>query len=168
MTRMPRKQRFAMLALSSALVGSGALLSTGAFAAPARPQPQEVAAVAAGHTGRATGDQDGTGPEVRGVENMPGCTFYDGKVYCEYEPDAPDRPGPTPAPPKPDTSPDGTPDTKPESAKPETLPAPEPQPVPEPPNPDPDKPDTKPAAAEPEILTHEMTLEYRLPELDLI
>ncbi|WP_030903827.1 MULTISPECIES: hypothetical protein, partial [unclassified Streptomyces] len=27
--------------------------------------------------------------KVRDVENMPGCKFYQGKVYCEHKPDKP-------------------------------------------------------------------------------
>ncbi|MFF3728705.1 hypothetical protein ACFYYM_40900, partial [Streptomyces erythrochromogenes] len=57
--------------------------------------------------------------KVRDVENMPGCKFYQGKVYCEHKPDKP-APAPNPAP-KPDPvvvdkeNPDKvqTPETKP-------------------------------------------------------
>ncbi len=33
----------------------------------------------------------------RDVENMPGCKFYRGKVYCEHKPDGP-KPAPIPRP----------------------------------------------------------------------
>ncbi|MFF3727478.1 hypothetical protein ACFYYM_34495, partial [Streptomyces erythrochromogenes] len=50
--------------------------------------------------------------KVRDVENMPGCKFYQGKVYCEHKPDKP-APAPAPAPnpaPKPDPKPAPKPD----------------------------------------------------------
>ncbi|MEV7612546.1 hypothetical protein [Streptomyces sp. NPDC089799] len=194
-TRMPRKQRLAMLALSSALVGSGALLSTGAFAAPVHPPPRDVAAVAPGHGAYARGDQGGkgTGREVENervnepgeVRNTAGCVLHDGSLLCGYGSAGPEsaKPGPTPEPPKPDTAPDpkarpAKPDTPPEP-KPEPQPKPEPPkpqpPKPEPPKPEPPKPEQPPKPgprnSEPpkaEIVTHVMTLEYHLPDLDLV
>ncbi|MFI2764509.1 hypothetical protein ACH5A3_37635 [Streptomyces echinatus] len=47
MNRISRKQRFAMLAATATLAAGGALLPSGAFAAPAAPHPQVVAAAEA-------------------------------------------------------------------------------------------------------------------------
>ncbi|MFI0809505.1 hypothetical protein [Streptomyces echinatus] len=47
MNRISRKQRFAMLAATATLAAGGALLPSGAFAAPAAPHPQVAAAAEA-------------------------------------------------------------------------------------------------------------------------
>ncbi|MBL1108824.1 hypothetical protein JK361_30290 [Streptomyces sp. 5-8] len=49
MSRVSRKQRFAMLAATVTLAAGGALLPSGAFAAPAAPHTQAVAAAEAGN-----------------------------------------------------------------------------------------------------------------------
>ncbi|MCY0925795.1 hypothetical protein OTB20_06170 [Streptomyces sp. H27-H1] len=120
MARISRKHRLTMFALSATFVGGGALLPTSAFAAPATPHPGDLAASAAtraetnfvneskGGWG-GWGEQDGVGKRTNGhknnkkrgnqprdVENMPGCKFVSGKVYCEVKPD------PKPAEPKPE------------------------------------------------------------------
>ncbi|MFF9056300.1 hypothetical protein ACF09Z_34715 [Streptomyces erythrochromogenes] len=130
-----RKQRFAMYAVSAAIVGGGVLVPTSAFAAPATAGTTSVAAQAKnGHENKDKKDNwehknknknkkhskgKGKKNKVRDVENMPGCKFYQGKVYCEHKPDKP-APAPNPAP-KPDPvvvdkeNPDKvqTPETKP-------------------------------------------------------
>ncbi|APU38537.1 MULTISPECIES: hypothetical protein [unclassified Streptomyces] len=117
-----RKQRFAMYAVSAAIVGGGVLVPTSAFAAPAAAGTTSVAAQAKSghesdhkkekwekkdkkhdkgkkHQKHDKGKKHGKGKKnkVRDVENMPGCKFYQGKVYCEHKPDKP-APAPAPAP----------------------------------------------------------------------
>ncbi|MFF9055898.1 hypothetical protein ACF09Z_32655 [Streptomyces erythrochromogenes] len=123
-----RKQRFAMYAVSAAIVGGGVLVPTSAFAAPATAGTTSVAAQAKnGHENKDKKDNwerknknkskkhskgKGKKNKVRDVENMPGCKFYQGKVYCEHKPDKP-APAPAPAPnpaPKPDPKPAPKPD----------------------------------------------------------
>ncbi|OLZ58539.1 hypothetical protein AVW11_28010 [Streptomyces amritsarensis] len=127
-----RKQRFAMYAVSAAIVGGGVLVPTSAFAAPATAGTTSVAAPTSGHESKNDNKKEkwenknkkhgkdkkheknkknkkhqGKKNKVRDVENMPGCKFYQGKVYCEHKPDKP-APAPNPAPPappKPDTKP---------------------------------------------------------------
>ncbi|MFD3698070.1 hypothetical protein ACFWUZ_18285 [Streptomyces sp. NPDC058646] len=118
MVRTSRKQRFAMVAVSAAIVGGGVLLPTSAFAAQSAPQTVEQAQ--SGHDkhkhqnkGKKDHHKDkgkkhhgkkdkkhGKKNKVRDVENMPGCKFYQGKVYCEHKPDkpapAPEKPAPAP------------------------------------------------------------------------
>ncbi|MEV7560098.1 hypothetical protein [Streptomyces sp. NPDC089795] len=117
MIRTSRKQRFAMVAVSGAFVAGGVLLPGTAFAAPHAPETASTAVHQAGHEKsghRNQGDKDHRGErkghhdkknqhgkkgKVRDVDNMPGCKFYQGKVYCEHQP----NPAPNPAPaPKPD------------------------------------------------------------------
>ncbi|MFD9085093.1 hypothetical protein, partial [Streptomyces erythrochromogenes] len=97
-----RKQRFAMYAVSAAIVGGGVLVPTSAFAAPATAGTTSVAAQAKnGHENKDKKDNwehknknknkkhskgKGKKNKVRDVENMPGCKFYQGKVYCEHKP----------------------------------------------------------------------------------
>ncbi|MFE0582561.1 hypothetical protein [Streptomyces sp. NPDC058874] len=113
-----RKQRFALYAVSAAIVGGGALVPTSAFAAPAATGATSAAAHAkSGHEnsgkkeawekgqnhdkhdkhdkGEKNQKRHGKKGKVRDVENMPGCKFYQGKVYCEHQPD---KPAPTPKP----------------------------------------------------------------------
>ncbi|MFE5822169.1 hypothetical protein ACFQ7B_10560 [Streptomyces erythrochromogenes] len=123
-----RKQRFAMYAVSAAIVGGGVLVPTSAFAAPATAGTTSVAAQAKnGHENKdkkdnwehknknkkhSKGKGKGKKNKVRDVENMPGCKFYQGKVYCEHKADKP-APAPAPAPnpaPKPDPKPAPKPD----------------------------------------------------------
>ncbi|MGZ9935279.1 hypothetical protein ACXNSR_36005 [Streptomyces sp. NC-S4] len=99
MARTSRKH-FALFAVSAALVTGGALVPTSAFAAQAAPHAAEVytTGVHAGTVGKK--DRDGKGrskDRPRDIENMPGCKFYQGKVYCERKPDTP-NPAPKPAP----------------------------------------------------------------------
>ncbi|MBT2448327.1 hypothetical protein J7F03_14810 [Streptomyces sp. ISL-43] len=111
MARTSRKQRFAMFAISAAFVTGGALVPTSAFAAQAAPHTTEATAFAAGDVDFAKSGHEGTADKnerggqdrpkgkknnkPRDVENMPGCKFYQGKVYCEQKPDKP-NPVPTP------------------------------------------------------------------------
>ncbi|MER7822403.1 hypothetical protein ABTX85_07535 [Streptomyces sp. NPDC096097] len=131
MARTSRKQRFAMFAVSAAFVTGGALVPTSAFAAEAAPHTAEATAFAAGHGDHAkSGHGNADGKHGRGdkerskdrskgkkhskprdVQNMPGCKFYQGKVYCEHKPEAA-----KPDPAKPDTA-------KPDTAKPGPAPA---------------------------------------------
>ncbi|MFE6909576.1 hypothetical protein [Streptomyces erythrochromogenes] len=137
-----RKQRFALYAVSAAIVGGGVLVPTSAFAAPATAATTSAAAQAqSGHgnkdknqkwekkndkhnkhdKGKKNQKHKGKKDKVRDVENMPGCKFYQGKVYCEHKPDKP-VPAPNPAP-KPA-------DPKPADPKPaDPKPAPKPDPV---------------------------------------
>ncbi|MFG2339406.1 hypothetical protein [Streptomyces yangpuensis] len=116
-----RKQRFALYAVSAAIVGGGVLVPTSAFAAPSTAAASTAAAHAkSGHgnhdkkekwekkndkhdKGKKNQKHRGKKDKVRDVENMPGCKFYQGKVYCEHKPDKP-APAPNPAP-KPDPKP---------------------------------------------------------------
>ncbi|WP_030208273.1 hypothetical protein [Streptomyces sp. NRRL S-87] len=98
-----RKQRFAMFAVSAALVGGGAVLPTTAFAAPAAPQGAQVNASGTVHQDHGKSGQGkkrgGKKIRVQDVQNMPGCKFLQGKVYCEAKPDKPaPNPNPDPAP----------------------------------------------------------------------
>ncbi|MEJ8646463.1 hypothetical protein WKI68_44700 [Streptomyces sp. MS1.HAVA.3] len=111
MARTTRKQRFAMFAVSAAVVTGGALMPTSAFAAQAAPHTGEATALAAGHVeytksgheNRAEKGERGGKDKTKGkknnkprdVENMPGCNFYQGKVYCERKPDKPKPAPPT-------------------------------------------------------------------------
>ncbi|MGW3321733.1 hypothetical protein [Streptomyces virginiae] len=119
MIRTSRKQRFAMVAVSGAFVAGGVLLPGTAFAAPQAPETTSTAVHQAGHEeggqrdkswrdhrGEQKGDhgkknQHGRNGKVRDVDNMPGCKFYQGKVYCEHQPNPAPKPAPAPAP-KPD------------------------------------------------------------------
>ncbi|MFB7253702.1 hypothetical protein [Streptomyces nojiriensis] len=47
-----------------------------------------------GGKNRSKGGKNG---KPRDVENMPGCKFFQGKVYCEHKPDTP-KPAPAPDP----------------------------------------------------------------------
>ncbi|MCM9076850.1 hypothetical protein L1606_01815 [Streptomyces spororaveus] len=117
MIRTSRKQRFAMVAVSGAFVAGGILLPGTAFAAPHAPETVSATVHRAGyengghqdkgredHRGERKGHHDrknrhDRNGKVRDVDNMPGCKFYQGKVYCEHQP----NPAPMPAPaPKPD------------------------------------------------------------------
>ncbi|WP_405940966.1 hypothetical protein [Streptomyces sp. NBC_00207] len=103
MARTSRKQRFSMFAVSAAIVGGGVLLPTSAFAAPAKPQVSEAAALVADHakSGHGSkGKKDSWGHKgkknqgkkhgkFKDVKNMPGCKFYQGTVYCEHKPEKP-------------------------------------------------------------------------------
>ncbi|KOU71484.1 hypothetical protein, partial [Streptomyces sp. IGB124] len=96
-----RKQRFALYAVSAAIVGGGVLVPTSAFAAPAASGTTSAAAHAkSGHENHNKKEKwenknkkhskgKGKKNKVRDVENMPGCKFYQGKVYCEHKPDKP-------------------------------------------------------------------------------
>ncbi|MFE9636873.1 hypothetical protein [Streptomyces sp. NPDC006463] len=102
-----------MIAVSAAFLGGGALLPTSAFAAPAAPRTVEAATLEAGHVGHAKSshednvkkhsskkhnsrnNEDKKHGKIKDVENMPGCKFYQGKVYCEHKPE---KPAPVPAP----------------------------------------------------------------------
>lgn len=106
MARTSRKQRFAMIAVSAAFLGGGALLPTSAIAAPAAPQSVEAATLEAGHFGHAKSghedaarkhrnNEDKEHGKIKDVENMPGCKSYQGKVYCEHKSD---NAAPAPAP----------------------------------------------------------------------
>lgn len=123
MVRTSRKQRYAMFAVSAAIVGGGALIPTSAFAAPTTAGTTALAAgqvdhAKSGHENHATKDHrdnkrhnnhkgndkgkknqkhQGRKNKVRDVENMPGCKFYQGKVYCEHKTDKVDKPAPAPA-----------------------------------------------------------------------
>ncbi|MGW7441496.1 hypothetical protein [Streptomyces sp. NPDC054849] len=142
MTRTSRKRRFAMFAVSAAIATGGALVPTGAFAAQAAaPHTGEAATLAAGpaaytesgHEGRVGKGERGGKDRTKGkknnrprdVENMPGCTYYQGKVYCEHKPDKP-HPAPKPAP-KPAPDPEA-----PHRENPDQVPAPAPDQVPAP------------------------------------
>ncbi|MFA7761857.1 hypothetical protein [Streptomyces sp. NRRL S-448] len=124
-----RKQRFAMFAVTAALVTGGALVPTSAFAAQAAPHAAEAHAKS-GH-GDTAGKHERGGKDrskgrknnkPRDVENMPGCKFYQGKVYCEHKPDTP-KPAPAPNPaPAPAPTPD--PDVV-EKENPDRVPAPD-------------------------------------------
>ncbi|MFG2973235.1 hypothetical protein ACGFYY_09540 [Streptomyces sp. NPDC048331] len=117
MVRSTRKQRFAMFAVSAAFVTGGVLVPTSAFAAEAAaPHTGEVTAFAAGRGDHAkSGHGNANGKHERGgkdrskgkknskprdVQNMPGCKFYQGKVYCEHKPETtkPETTKPAPAP----------------------------------------------------------------------
>ncbi|MFB6820110.1 hypothetical protein ACFCXA_00785 [Streptomyces virginiae] len=114
MVRTSRKQRFAMIAVSATIVGGGVLIPTSAFAATTTPAGTTT--LAAGQVGNHTAKDhrndkghhnndkgkknrkhQGGKNKVRDVENMPGCKFYQGKVYCEHKTDKP-APAPAPAP----------------------------------------------------------------------
>ncbi|MFD9475404.1 hypothetical protein [Streptomyces nojiriensis] len=119
MARTSRKQRFAMFAVTAALVTGGALVPTSAFAAQAAPHAAEAHAKSghgdtAGKHERGGKDRSKSKSKSKGrknsrprdVENMPGCKFYQGKVYCEHKPDTP-KPAPAPHPaPAPAPAPD--------------------------------------------------------------
>ncbi|MFD9618343.1 hypothetical protein ACFWB2_13900 [Streptomyces virginiae] len=107
-----RKQRFAMYTVSAAIVGGGVLVPSSAFAAPATSATTSVAAHAkSGHEknkkerwenkkhgkGKKNEKHHGKKNKVRDVENMPGCKYYQGKVYCEHKTDKP-APAPKPDP----------------------------------------------------------------------
>ncbi|MGW2588385.1 hypothetical protein ACWCYZ_45355 [Streptomyces virginiae] len=107
-----RKQRFAMYTVSAAIVGGGVLVPSSAFAAPATPATTSVAAHAkSGHEknkkekwenkkhgkGKKNEKHYGKKNKVRDVENMPGCKYYQGKVYCEHKTEKP-APAPKPDP----------------------------------------------------------------------
>ncbi|MGW6842618.1 hypothetical protein [Streptomyces sp. NPDC054958] len=122
MIRTSRKQRFAMVAVSGAFVAGGVLLPGTAFAAPHAPETASTAVHQAGHEKGGHGDkgnksnkghkdhrgeqnghhdkkdQHGRKSKVRDVDNMPGCKFYQGKVYCEHQPDPAPKPNPAPKP----------------------------------------------------------------------
>ncbi|MCX4960442.1 hypothetical protein [Streptomyces virginiae] len=108
MVRTSRKQRYAMFAVSAAIVGGGVLIPTSAFAAPTTAGTTALAA--AGQVDHSTKDHrdnkrhnndkgngkskknqkhQGGKNKVRDVQNMPGCKFYQGKVYCEHKTDKP-------------------------------------------------------------------------------
>ncbi|MCM9077251.1 hypothetical protein ACH4TC_39780 [Streptomyces spororaveus] len=131
MARTSRKQRFAMFTVSAALVTGGALVPTSAFAAQTTPHT-EAAAFASGHGDHTKSDHRNAADhhehggkdrskgrknkKPRDVENMPGCKFYQGKVYCEHKPDTPK---PAPAGPKPAPAPDAA-----DRENPDRVPAP--------------------------------------------
>ncbi|MGW2581957.1 hypothetical protein ACWCYZ_11560 [Streptomyces virginiae] len=116
MIRTSRKQRFAMVAVSGAFVAAGVLLPGTAFAAPQALETTSTAVHQAGyekgghqgqgqrdHRGEQKGhhgkkEQHGKRGKVRDVENMPGCKFYQGKVYCEHQPNPAPKPAPAPQP----------------------------------------------------------------------
>ncbi|MFD6972095.1 hypothetical protein [Streptomyces sp. NPDC059979] len=136
MARTTRKQRFAMFAVSAAVVTGGALMPTSAFAAPAAPHTAGATTLAAGHAEHTKSGHEGKGEKgerggkdrtkgkkhnkPRDVENMPGCNFYQGKVYCEHKPDKT-----KPAPPTPDQE-------AADRENPDRVPAPAPAPNPAP------------------------------------
>ncbi|WP_037884349.1 MULTISPECIES: hypothetical protein, partial [unclassified Streptomyces] len=92
MVRTSRKQRYAMLAVSAAIVGGGVLIPTSAFAATTTAPTTPLAT---GHVDHTKNDHrnderhhdkgnknhknqkhQGKKNKVRDVENMPGCKFY--------------------------------------------------------------------------------------------
>lgn len=142
MTRTSRKQRCAMFAVSAAIATGGALVPTSAFAAQAAPHTGEATTLAAGHTAYTEGGHDSRAEKgerggkdrakgeknnkPRDVENMPGCTYYRGKVYCEHKPDKPH--------PAPESVPKPAPNPDPEASRrenPDRVPAPAPAPAPD-------------------------------------
>lgn len=98
MARTSRRQRLSLFVMSGALVGGGVLLPTSAFAAPALPHAKETVVSHVDHDGGHDKHKHKKGRQgPRDVENMPGCKYYKGKVYCELKP--PPKPAPLPPPP---------------------------------------------------------------------
>ncbi|MFG2486203.1 hypothetical protein ACGFSI_26045 [Streptomyces virginiae] len=104
MVRTSRKQRYAMFAVSATIVGGGVLIPTSAFATPTTAgTTTHAAGQVENHTTKDHRDNkrhnndkskknqkhQGRKNKVRDVENMPGCKFYQGKVYCEHKTDKP-------------------------------------------------------------------------------
>ncbi|MGW7333647.1 hypothetical protein ACWGIU_34610 [Streptomyces sp. NPDC054840] len=107
MIRTSRKQRLVMLGVSTALAAGGALLPTSAFAAPATSHTGAMTSTHGDHGKNDHGKKgdgkkgDGKkkgnkrkGNRARDIENMPGCKFVSGSVYCKVKPET--KPAPKP------------------------------------------------------------------------
>jgi hypothetical protein len=115
MSRIPKKQRLVLLGVSTALAAGGALLPTSAFAAPATPHTGTATTMAVdqakadpagkgkknehdkkkGHNKKGGTKKGGNKKDrVKDIENMPGCVFHGGKVYCEHKQPTDKLPGP--------------------------------------------------------------------------